>query len=139
MKYSENANYQRYMSSYAEGDLVAAKAALLACASDFEQSGAAAHRADLLQRIGSIEHQLGDTEAALQCFRSSEALDPESLLVRIQFAKFLAEKVNDKQAALAKCDEIVSRARANPLPESESDYGSDEYAQMAEAIKQALV
>src|SRR5688500_12223904 len=60
MKYSDNPHYRNYIDAYAGGDLPRARAALDACLSDAKRSGSQAQRADLLQRIGGIEHELGN-------------------------------------------------------------------------------
>ena len=138
MKYSENPNYAQYMNLYAAGNLAGAKKALLACVADFANSGSSAQRADILQRIGGIDFELGDAESALRLYRESEAVDPDSLLAVFYFAKFLAEKVRDFAAAKAKCDEVISRATANPFPESEEDFASEEYVRMATKLRESL-
>ena len=138
MKYSQSRNYLDYMDAYAAGDLQRARTALEACLGEVQQSGSPAQQADLLQRIGGIEHELGNVADALKFFRESESADRDSLLAKYQFARFLAEKLMDHDAARRKCDEILELATVRPFAESEDDFGSEEYQRMAKALMVSL-
>jgi tetratricopeptide (TPR) repeat protein len=138
MKYSENRNYRDYMDLYASGDLNGALGALENCLNDMTPGESPAHAADLLQRIGTLEFELGRPELARACFEQAEQRDPGSLLVQIQSAKFLAQRIGDQAGARAKCEAVIAKARSAPFPESDEDFGSDDYIAMAMSLLATL-
>jgi len=138
MKYSENLSYMRYLDSKARGDMVSARDALAQCLREPAFKQDPLQHADLLQRMGDLCFDSGDQKGALGYYHEAEERNPDSLLVKYYFAKFLGEKLGDIPAATAKCDSIISIARRNPFPESEDDFGSLAYIRKAEELKSSL-
>lgn len=135
MKYSENPSYQEFMSRKASGDIEGAKQALLKCLNELGEKDRV-QRSDLLQRIGALFFEQGDTAKALEYYEESESCDPASLLSPYYYAKFLAEKLNQYERAIAKCEAIIARASASPFRGTEDDFSSDDYLRMAKELKQ---
>lgn len=139
MKYSENAEYLEYIARKSRGDLEGAKRALLECLNHVEAEGNHIQVSDLLQRIGHVLFEQGDSAGALEYYEKSESSAPTSLLAPYYYAKFLAETVKDYDRAIAKCDSIISKATATHLDETDEDYGSATYIRMATELKQACL
>lgn len=135
MKYSENSSYMEYISCKADGDIEGAKHALLRCLDDPVLVANSVQRSDLLQRIGGLCFEQGDTEKAIDYYDKSEACDPSSLLTSFYYAKFLAEKIKEYGRAVEKCDAILAKASASPFDESDDDFGSADYIRMATDLK----
>lgn len=135
MKYSESADYLDYLRAKADGDLVGALRALRRCVTIPEIQSSKKQHAHLLQLLGDVCFDKGDLAEALGMYQAAERIDPDSLLMQYYFAKFLAEKLKDKLAAVLKCDAIIKVATQNPFPATESDFGSEEYKKKAEELR----
>ncbi len=135
MLYSKNPNYMEYISRKADGDIEGAKHALLRCLDDPSIVGNATQRSDLLQRIGGLFFEQGDTPRALEYFEKASECDPDSLLMSYYYAKFLAEKIKDYERAIERCNAILARAEGAPFGESDDDFSSADYIQMATELK----
>jgi hypothetical protein len=125
------AGYEDYVLAAADGRIEDAKRHLLVALRDAKAKNALPVVAGLVQRLGSLLLAGGDRIAALALYEISEELDRGSLLVRLEFAKFLWRGANDRQLAIDKCNEIVESASSHPFPESEDDFGSMEYSESA--------
>jgi tetratricopeptide (TPR) repeat protein len=139
MKFSESADYMLYIDAKARGDIFSAKRAIEMCIVTPEFRSNRAQHAYLLQLMGKLYFDSGNTTEALQHYHRAEDVDPESLLVKLFFAKFLVEQLNDKQSAIAKCEQIISLALENPFPESDDDFGSAEYIEKAKTLKATIL
>ena len=142
MKRHANQNYRQYMERYAAADYPAARAALVQCIDDLHKQSPHAdpsQESDFLRRIGDLFFLEGDASAARRQYDLSEQVDPASLLAKYYCAKFLGEKAGDVPAAVAKCDEIVAIATQHPRAESDDDFGTDQYIDKANQLKQALL
>lgn len=135
MKYSENRNYQEFMSRKANGDIEGAKQALLKCLDELSETDLV-QRSDLLQRIGDLFFEQGNIVKALEYYESSESCDPSSLLSPYYYAKFLSEKLHEYERAIAKCDSVIARATASPFKGTKDDFSSDDYVRMARELRQ---
>lgn len=138
MKYSENLSYVRYLDCKAKGDIPGAKQALEACLHEDAFRNNPIQHADLLQRMGDLCQEAGSRHEAIRYHELAEKADPSSLLVKYYFAKFMAEKLNDNAAAIAKCDQIIALAQREPFPESDDDFGSATYIEKAEKLRRSL-
>lgn len=139
MNYSESGDYLKYGACMARDDLEGAKSALQKCLDDPRLNSDPIKHSDLLRRMGELQFDFGHKAEALWYFRAAEEADPQSLLMKLYFARFLARKMGDKEAAISHCELILSIARQRPFPKSEDDFGSDEYAYQAEELKQTLM
>jgi len=135
MHYTQNNNYLKYIEHRASGNIDSALESLKRCIEDPAVQSDAIQHADLLQRIGILFFEKGNTEEAIKHFEQSEKTDPTSLLMPYYYAKFLAESVGRFNEAIAKCETIVDRAQSNPFEESEDDFSSEYYIQMANTLK----
>jgi tetratricopeptide (TPR) repeat protein len=142
MRFSENKNYLEYINQYASEQYKVARLAILRCIDELKAESAStdypAQMSFLLQKTGDLFFLEGQTQEALSHYELSVLTDPDSLLAKYYFAKFLVEKVRDNDAALKKCDEIISIATDSPFPESDDDYGSSDYIKMAIELKDKL-
>jgi hypothetical protein len=138
MKYSGNTNYMRYVRLREAKDYVGAIAALRICIEEArgDEIEAAIH-ADLLQRIGNLQLEQGLREAAFESLALALQADPGSLLVRLQFAKFLA-RAGERPRAIAECDSIMKAAEEARLSRSEDELGSNYYIREAKKFKETL-
>lgn len=89
----------------------------------------------ILQSIGDTFFYQGDTKQAIVNYELSISRFPTCLLTQYNFAKFLADKMKDKAAAINKCNEIIIAATKHPFAPSDYDLGSDEYIKMANDLK----
>lgn len=133
VKLSENARYLEYMTAFAEGEYEAARRALEACLAN---AGRAAYQsAFLLQRLGEISFLEGHDDRSITYFKAAEEADPTSLQPRLVFAGFLAHRLERHAMAIGKCDEILLRATASRLEETEEELSSDYYIRKADELK----
>lgn len=127
-----------YVQALSLGRLDEAKACLLLALSSARAVNAEPVVAGVVQRFGELCFSQGDNTTAIFLYEISECLDQNSLLVRLDYAKFLAEKIKDKPGAYKKCNEIIEMARNNPFPETDDDFGSQEYLDAALRVQRAL-
>lgn len=138
MKLSENQNYLDYMGHYANENYKLARLSINRCIEDLNTSPDPIQMSELLGIIGKLFFLEGNLLEALHHYELSEKVDPQSLMPKYLFAKFLVENLKDKHLANQKCDEIISIANSYPFPESEDDYGSSDYIRMATELKEKL-
>jgi hypothetical protein len=138
MKFSENQNYLEYMDHYAHERYELARLAIYRCIEDLNIAPNSTQMSELLELTGKLFFLEGNVQEALVQYELSEQADPDSLLAKYFFAKFLGENLKDIHWANQKCDEIISIANSYPFPESEDDYGSSDYVRMASELKEKL-
>ncbi len=136
MKFSESQHYIQYINSKAAGDIEAAKQAVQACLDTPEFNKDTLQHAYLLQVQGNLYLDANEKQKALHCYEKAEALNPIALPAMYFFAKFLAEKMGDKEKAIAKCDQIAQIA--NQQPSSSTSGNNEEYAKQAKALKNSI-
>jgi tetratricopeptide (TPR) repeat protein len=137
MRLSDNPHYRQYGALLVAKDYGAAREALERCILDASQSPP--HKAFLLQQVAMTYFHQEDLSRALEYFRLAEAADPTSLLVRYEFAKFLANSVGDYEGAIAECDKIGQLATEKPFDETEEDFGSTYYQSKAEDLRRSAM
>jgi hypothetical protein len=125
------AGYEAYVLAAADGRIDEAKAFLLEALRDAKAKAARPVVAGLIQRLGTLLLTGGDRNSALALYEVSEELDDGSLLVRLEFAKFLWNEMKDGAFASNKCQEIIQKASAHPFPESNEDFSSADYSEAA--------
>jgi len=138
MKFSDSTDYLAYIDAKARGDLSGALRALHACLSTEEFRRDRIQHAHLLQTIGDVYFEYGDRVEARRSYEKAEAVDPNSLFFKHNFAVFLLEKISDKPAALKRCEEIIESGEANPTRETDKDFGSDKYVQLAKRLAERI-
>lgn len=136
---SEHQSYLHYGLCVANDDWAGARSALQKCIDDPAFNSDPIQLSDLLRRMGEIYFELGDRLQATKYFAEAERADPDSLLVKLQIARFVANRLGDKQAAIEQCDAVISLAHNKPYPESDDDFGSADYARSAEELKRGLM
>lgn len=135
MRYTQNQHYLEHIEHRATGDIDSALESLKLCIETPDVQADVVQHADLLQRIGMLFFEKGDIEKSIYCFEQSEKIDTASLLMPYYYAKFLAERVGRLNEAIVKCETIIRRAENNPFDESEDDFSSSYYIQMAKELK----
>ncbi len=120
-----------YIDALADSRFEDAKRHLLVAIASVKERGESPVLAGLAQRLGSILLKQGDKLGALGLYEISECLDSESLLTKLDYAKFLMFEMGDTAAAGAKCQGIIASATAKPFPGSDEDFSSEEYAEAA--------
>jgi tetratricopeptide (TPR) repeat protein len=134
VKNSSLAGYEQYVLAAADGRIEDAKAFLLEALRDARAKGARPVVAGLIQRLGSLMFAGGDRNSALALYEVSLDLDEGSLLAKLEYAKFLWHEMGEAVLAREKCLEVIQAASSNPFPESDDDFGSDEYAEAANRL-----
>ena len=120
-----------YLNALGDGRLEDAKRHLLKVI-DFEKGKSTAPViSDIVQKLGLILLRQGDRLSALALYELSESVDADSLLAKLNYAKFLFRDAGDIKGAVAKCEEIIAKANSNPFPESDNDFSSEEYLEAA--------
>jgi predicted Zn-dependent protease len=137
MKLSESENYINCIVSKISGDLASARSLIDKCLNTAELIAEPAGHAYLLKIRGDIMFEAGCVEDAVDSYVKAQAADPQSLLTRLFFAKFLATKLHDHKAAITKCDEIILLAKTHP-PDQAHDISREKYIEMAETLKATL-
>ena len=139
MKFSENANYRSYVKLREAKDYAGAIESLRACISDLGgDEYEVMFRADILQRIGDLQLEQGQREAAFESHEHALRTDPTSLLVKLHFAKFLA-RAGELAGAIEECDRILKIAEEAPFAGSAEDFGSDYYTREARELKESVM
>ena len=138
MKFSDNQNYLEYMDHYAHEHYELARFAIYRCIEDLKTSPNSIQLSELLALTGKLFFMEGNVREAIHQYELSEAADSESLLPKYFFAKFLGEFLKDHIRAIQKCDEIIYFATRFPFPNTEDDYGSDDYINMAIELKNQI-
>jgi tetratricopeptide (TPR) repeat protein len=136
MKFSESHNYIQYINSRASGDLPSAKQAVQACLDTPEFKESHLQFAFLLQLQGDLYFETEDTEKALHYYQRAEDIDSDAIVVMYFFARFLAERIKDPKAALAKCDRIIAIVSQKSAKVDRTDA---EYVEKATALKDELL
>jgi tetratricopeptide (TPR) repeat protein len=139
MNLAESPHYLLFIDAILKKDFDAAKAALLVCLNMPEFKEDPFDHVDILQTLGDVCFQEGDVEKALEYYRESEEINPNEVQDKYFFAKFLAEKIKDTSAAIAKCDQIIALAKKNPFPKIGDGYGSEDFIEKAEVLKKSLL
>ncbi len=139
MRYTQTQEYLEYISHRAAGDFKSALRSLKQCMEAPAVLSDPIEHAGLLQMIGSVLFEMGETEEALSHYDQSERRDPASLLMPYLHAKFLAEKLGRFREAIAKCDAIIARAEEKPFPKSEGDFSSEQYVRVASSLKKECI
>jgi tetratricopeptide (TPR) repeat protein len=125
----------RYLSAYARDNYAEAISALDQCLADPGGDWDAPQIADLLRRKGDLLFMQGRIDGAAELYCAAEKADPTSLLVKCIHARFLLEKVGDRQGAIRKCEEVIAAATEQPFPETDDDFSSEYYRSLAAEIK----
>jgi tetratricopeptide (TPR) repeat protein len=133
MELSDNQNYAKYMSLFADRNYESAVEALAKCLEDFR--GDNIKESFLLKLMADTYFFTGKVEKSVEYYSMSEAADAESLQPKLFFAEFLAKRLRKYEEAIKKCKEISDLADKNPFEETEEDFGSDYYASKAEEIR----
>src|SRR5215210_3662965 len=123
--------YEQYVLAAADGRIEEAKSYLLQALRDARAKSARPVVAGLIQRLGTLLLAGGDRSSALALYEASEEIDDGSLLVKLEFAKFLWNEMKDGSLASRKCREIIQIAARNPFPETDGDFSSAEYSTAA--------
>jgi len=123
-----------YVIASVEGRLDDAKRHVLETVIAAKAEGLGTMISGCAQRLGSVLFRSGDEISSRVLFELSEELDKGSLLAKLDYAKFLIEHVNDRDAALRKCEEIIGEATVRPFEESEDDFSSEQYIEAASRL-----
>jgi hypothetical protein len=130
---------REFVLAEAENRLDDAKSHLLvAIASIKNKSEAKPAIAGIAQQFGDICFLQSEKINSIFLYEISEILDPGSLLAKLDYAKFLFRKIQDKKQANFKCDEIIEQAQSFPSQETESDFSSEQYIDAALRLKQEM-
>jgi len=138
MRLSENPNYRNYLTRREAKDYAGAIESLRACIGDLRgDQYEVMFRADILQRIGDLQLEQGEREAAFASHEHALRTDSASLLVKLHFVKFLA-RAGELPRAIEECDRISKIAEEAPFAGSVEDFGSDYYAREAQKLKESF-
>lgn len=133
MKMTRNFEYEHVL-ALSENRLEDAKNSLVAAILAAKNDNAPSVLAGLTQRFGSLLLKQGEKAGAIVLYELAEVLDTGSLLVKLEYAKFLLRELGERAAAIAKSEEIIAVALSNPFPESAEDFSSEEYIDAAKRI-----
>lgn len=87
-----------------------------------------------VQKLGTIAFRQGDEAGAIAMYEISELIDVGSLLVKLDYAKFLLNEMGNKTAAINKSQEIIDYATLFPFPRRDGDFSSDQYIKAAKCV-----
>jgi len=125
----------QYVLAFSEGRYEDAKKYLYkAIISEAKNKEALPLLAGLVQKLGTITFRQGDEVGAIAMYEISELLDKDSLLAKLDYAKFLLKEMGDKSAALKKSQEIIEYAISFPFVGNDDDFSSEEYIEAAKRI-----
>jgi hypothetical protein len=113
-----------YIQSLLDNRLDDAKYYLIVAITAIKHDCAAAACSGIAQQFGEICLAQGDKHSAIFLHELSEILDQGSLLAKLDYAKFLYNKMHDKKRASAKCDEIIHQAQKYPFQKTDDDFSS---------------
>jgi len=116
-----------YIQALSNNQLDEAKYYLIIAIMEIKKKGSEAVSSGIAQRFGEICFAQGDKHSAIFLHELSEILDQDSLLPKLNYAKFLWHKMHDKRRALAKCEDIIFLAQTRPSSETDDDFSSQEY------------
>jgi predicted Zn-dependent protease len=137
MKLSECPDYLAFGSARARGNLLEAEQALERCLSTPDLD--VPQRAFLLQLLGDVKFNQGDRAGALQRYQDAENLDPNSVVAKYKYAKFLAEKVKNSASAVEKCDEIIHLISTQKCAELGQVDSIEPYLEQAQQLRDRLL
>jgi tetratricopeptide (TPR) repeat protein len=125
----------QYVLAFSEGRYEDAKKSLYkAILCEAKNKDAPPWLAGFVQRLGTITFRQGDEAGALAMYEISELIDVGSLLVKLDYAKFLLKEMGNKTAAISKSQEIIDSATSFSFPESSGDFSSDQYIEAAKRV-----
>ncbi len=134
VKMNKDDEYQ-YVLAFSEGRYEDAKKCLYkAIICEAKNKEALPWLAGFVQKLGTITFRQGDEVGAVAMYEISELIDVGSLLVKLDYAKFLLKEMGNKTAAINKSQEIIENATLFPFPKSDGDFSSDQYIEAAKRI-----
>lgn len=123
-----------YVIAFSEGRFDDAKRHLIEAICAIKKIDAPPVLAGFTQRFGSLLLKQGEALGAIAMYELSETLDAGSLLVKLDYAKFLLREMGDKAAAILKAEELIEAATACPFPGNDYDFSSDEYIEAGKRL-----
>lgn len=125
----------QYVSAFSEGRYEDAKKCLYkAIVCEAKNKEALPLLAGFVQKLGTITFRQGDEVGALAMYEISELIDVGSLLVKLDYAKFLLKEMGNKTAAINKSQIIIDYATSFPFVGNDDDFSSEEYIEAAKRI-----
>jgi tetratricopeptide (TPR) repeat protein len=139
MRLSDSINYMEHGKLYAQGDLRGAANALRRCIAEMDPATERDKIAFLWQRMGSLAFEEGRIGESVHMYEKAQEICPESLILKVQFARFLHEKVKLPDRADAICDEVVSTYKSKQLGGSFAPNENVDCEKMALELKSRIM
>jgi tetratricopeptide (TPR) repeat protein len=91
-----------------------------------------------LQQIGDIFFKLGRRNLAKFYFDISLEMNRNSLVAKLGYARFIGNRLNDRERASMICDEIIAAARSAPGAHFNESTSANNFISRAESLRAEL-